>query len=752
MAEFITMLRELAAGAGMPSYRELAKRVGPLLKPPQVVAKTTISDLLNPGRRRLNMDLVVALVRALGEDERTVDRWRQACIRVHGAARSGGPVAVLRQLPRDLPTFTGRAAQLRELLDAVGADSDPEGHRTVVISAIEGMAGVGKTQLAVHAAHELVRSGRFTDIQLYADLRGFDPELPPADPADVLERFLLAVGVPAQKIPAAEQERAVLLRDRLFDQDALVLLDNAADEAQIRDLIPSGPRCLVMVTSRRTLAGLDGASVHRLDVFSRAEAVELLSRVAGAERIEAEPEAADRLIAACGALPLALAVAASRLRARPVWTIAEFAARLEEEGLDALNVGARSVRPVFDLSYDELPDDLRDLFGLLGCLFTRAVTTPLAAAAAGLGLAEAEGLLEQLVDEHLVYSLGPQRYAMHDLLRAYAAERGERDVPEKQRHAAAVRIAVWYLRSAQGAYEVVSTHSVTPLLQEDTFEAVAAPMCFDDHAAAVAWLAAERSGIMHAVTQVEAAGAFREAEVLARAGSYLFLDRGYWQEYTTLHEARIRIARVTGTEDVEAEAQNCVSRGYMELERFAEALEAAEHAAAYYERVGWLRMQAASVESIALTHMLQGDHERALPVMKRALELRRADEGFPWGLAATLNNQAELYVRLAQAENAIALHEEAIAVVQSGDMAFGAALLTRSYGMSLVQLQRHEPAIDVLRDAAERFAALGDPSGEAASMSELAQAYEAVGETGHAATCRERAARLLAGAEPAPER
>jgi tetratricopeptide (TPR) repeat protein len=239
--------------------------------------------------------------------------------------------------------------------------------------------------------------------------------------------------------------------------------------------------------------------------------------------------------------------------------------------------------------------------------------------------------------------------------------------------------------------------------------------------------------------------------VLARAGSYLLLDHGYWEEYTTLHEARIRIARLAGTEDVEAEAQNCVSRGYMELERFAEALDAAEHAAAYYERVGWLRMQAASVESIALTHMLQGDHESALPVMKRALELRRADEGFPWGLAATLNNQAELHVRLDQAEEAVALHKEAIAVVQTGDMAFGTALLTRSYGISLITLRRHESAIDVLRDAAGKFAELGDSSGEAGSTSELADAYEAIGETEQAATCREHAARLVAEAELALE-
>ena len=422
--------------------RTLAKLAGPLLRPPRSLSHTTLSDAFQPGRRRLDLDLVLAVVRALGVREVEVDLWRQAWFRVHVAAKAGGPVAVLRQLPRDLPTFTGRAAALQALLDAVGADGDPEGgSRTVVVSAIEGMAGVGKTRLAVRAAHELVRSGRFADVQLYADLRGFDPELPPVDPADVLERFLLAVGVPGQQIPATVPERAAMLRDQLLDRETLVLLDNAANEEQVRELIPAGRSCLVIVTSRRTLAGLDGARVHRLDVFTRTEAAQLLARIAGAERIEAEPEAAGRLITVCGALPLALAVAASRLRARPAWTIADLASRLEDDALNALNIGSRSVRPVFDLSYDELPPELRDLFGLLGCLFTHTIAVPVAAAATGLSPAETEDLLEQLVDENLVHSLGAQRYAMHDLLRAYAAERGARDVPEKRRNTAAARLA-----------------------------------------------------------------------------------------------------------------------------------------------------------------------------------------------------------------------------------------------------------------------------------------------------------------------
>ena len=183
LAEFIEALGRLRRWAGAPPYRTLAKRVVPLLRPPQQVAASTVIDVFKPHRRRLDFDLVAAIVRALGLDDAAVKRWMQACVRVHTTAKTGGTVGVFRQLPADMATFTGRESALKQLLAAAREPEDAgSSPKTVVISAVQGMAGIGKTQLAVRAAHTLVRSGRYTDIQLYVNLRGFDPELPPVDP------------------------------------------------------------------------------------------------------------------------------------------------------------------------------------------------------------------------------------------------------------------------------------------------------------------------------------------------------------------------------------------------------------------------------------------------------------------------------------------------------------------------------------------------------------------------------------------
>ena len=385
LADFIERLRLLRAHAGSPSFRVLAKRVGPLLKPPQDVTHSTVSDAFDPTRRRLNLELVAAIVQALGVPEAQVPRWRAACVAAHAARRPAGTAGVFRQLPAELATFTGRRDELAELMGLVGVtgDGDAAAPRTVVVSAIEGMAGVGKTQLAIRAAHELVRAGRFADVQLYVNLRGFDADAAPADPADVLDSFLRQLEVPARRIPAERDERAAMFRDRIAGRDALVVLDNAADEAQVADLIPADPRCLVLVTSRRNLAGLDGARLFRLDVFPLVDALELLARVVGDERVAAEPEAAVEVVELCGLLPLAVSLAAARLRSRPAWSLARLATHLRDSGLDAVRAGSRELRPVFDLSYRELPAATARAFRLVSLHPGRGFTTGAVAALTG---------------------------------------------------------------------------------------------------------------------------------------------------------------------------------------------------------------------------------------------------------------------------------------------------------------------------------------------------------------------------------
>ncbi|MFE7194538.1 BTAD domain-containing putative transcriptional regulator [Kitasatospora sp. NPDC057541] len=330
------------------------------------------------------------------------------------------PVTVLRQLPADLPTFTGRSAELGVLLDSATA---PVGSpATVQVIAIEGMAGVGKTRLAVRAAHELARAGRFSQLQLYVNLRGFDPDHRPLDPSDVLDGLLRALGVDESRVPAGLDARAALFRDRLHGREALLLLDNAAGEPQVRPLVPAGPGCLVLVTSRRRLAGLEGASALPLDPLSPPEAVSLLAAAAGPDRVAAAQEAAERITRLCGRLPLALALAASRLRARPAWGLADLAEHLEHGGIRAIVAGDRSLCTAFDLSYRGLPEPARRFFRLLADHPGRDYTARSTAELAALEPASAREALESLVDENLLIQERAEQYRLHDLLHAFAVE------------------------------------------------------------------------------------------------------------------------------------------------------------------------------------------------------------------------------------------------------------------------------------------------------------------------------------------
>ncbi|MBF9072819.1 ATP-binding protein [Streptacidiphilus fuscans] len=542
LAEFIGLLGELRTWAGMPSYRVLAKGVGPLLRPPRVVSATTVADVFKVGRRRLDLDLVVAVVRALGVDESALDRWRQACVTVHAQAKTGGPVGVLGQLPTELATFTGRRDELTRLIAQATnpRNGDGSGPNTVVISAVEGMAGVGKTQLAVHAAHRLVRDGHFSDVQLHVNLRGFDPELPPADPSAVLEAFLRQLGVPAQQIPACREERAATFRDRLRDRSALVLLDNAADEDQVRDLIPAGPACLVLITSRRSLIGLDGVTPHLLDTFTDAESLELLGRIAGRDRVAAEPEAAARIVEHCDGLPLAVALTAARLRSRPAWSLADLACRLEAGRLEALRAGSRALTPVLELSYRDLTEPLQRVFRLLGHHPGPDFTPAMAAALADIPAHQAEDALDQLHDENLIRQNTPGRYELHDLLRAYAAELAEAE-PDPDPVAPLARLLDYFETTARRADELLTHHKMPLPPASGSRPDVGLP----DRSAALAWMRTERENLIATAGQAQQTHPSRCLALAQVMGTFLQLD-GPWLRASAFQGDMLALARRCG--------------------------------------------------------------------------------------------------------------------------------------------------------------------------------------------------------------
>lgn len=337
------------------------------------------------------------------------------------AARSASAAkgAAPRQLPAVTRHFTGRAEELDRLISLAGPGLARPGG-SVVIAAIDGMAGVGKTALAVHAAHYL--AAQFPDGQLFIDLHGHASDRQPRSPGEALDVFLRALGVSTQQVPAGAEERAALFRQRLDGTRTMIVLDNAASEAQVRPLLPGSAGCLVLVTSRRKLKGLDDANVLALGVLPQADAVALFRAVAGHDRDAAGDLGLAEVVGLCGGLPLAVRIAATLLRHRPAWTPGDLARRLGDESarVGALSDGDRDLDTVLGLSYRNLTAAQRRMFRLLGLVPGPDVDALAAAALAEVEPTAAAGLLEGLADHNLLIEHAPDRYRLHDLIRLHA--------------------------------------------------------------------------------------------------------------------------------------------------------------------------------------------------------------------------------------------------------------------------------------------------------------------------------------------
>lgn len=699
------------------------------------------------------------LVRELGvEPSADIRELHQRILEVdpaldlHTAPEPVRAAGVFRQLPADLSTFTGREKELQRLIEtataaanaaaattaaatattaaAASQDGDGDGTEdggtpaTVVISAIEGMAGVGKTRLAVHAAHRLVRSGRYDDVQLYANLHGFDPEHAPADPSAVLDAFLRQLDVPAQRIPASLEERAAMFRDRLYGRRSLLLLDNVADEEQVRSLIPAGAHSLVLLTSRRTLAGLEGAEVHLLDVFDRAEAVELLARIAGRERVAAEPEAAEGIVRACGYLPLAVSLAACRLRARPAWTLADLAERLEDT-LTTTAVGGRSLTSVFELSYRSLPERGSRAFRLLGTYPGQDFTASAVAALLDSTVAEAESILEGLLDEHLLQQRVAGRYEFHDLLAAFARQCGQRDEPAAERDAAFERLMLWYAHTADNAVAVIS-----PSADRATLDPSRHSRTFGSREEAMEWCRCETQNIMACVPVAGRSGLTKLGwQPVAGLWAY-FRGASAWDVWREAFTAGLAVAQAAGDLDGLASMHTGLGSLFVRLGDFDQAL---RHMQAAYEADvarGSAKGVAVILNNMGDMYARQGRHDEALDHLTRARAMD-ADDG--------LNGILDL--NIGETLGMLGRHEEAIAALHDVELRFLAKddqyLAASTYAtLGRVHLSAGEPAKaePVLKQAVAIRTAIGYRLGVAIALLDLGETYL---RTGRRAAARE---------------
>jgi DNA-binding SARP family transcriptional activator/tetratricopeptide (TPR) repeat protein/DNA-binding XRE family transcriptional regulator len=578
------------------------------------------------------------------------------------------PVSARRQLPPDIADFVGRHSELDSLHKHLPPADNPG--PAVAVTSIEGMAGVGKTRLAVHFAHRLLTAGRFSDVQLYVDLRGHADQ-PPADPSAVLASFLQLLGVPGRQIPRSLDERAAVYRHLLHDQRALVLLDNAADEAQVGPLLPAGPGNFVLTTSRRVLA-LDGARRITLDVFTPEEATGLLAGIVGQDRVTSEAVAARQVSELCGGLPLAVALAAHRLQSRPAWRMSDIAARLREGNarLDELAAGTRRLRAVFDLSYDALPEDVATVFRCLGMHPGDDFTVRSAAALTGYRPEVVRALLDRLVDERLATVTASDRYCFHDLLREYARYRAERSYSEDQRTALAARLLRDSIARAHGAVDLLH-----PLRQWPT-RLPSASDAFTDRTEAEDWLEAERGNLVAIALDGGGRGEplARQAMWLTQSLFWFLYLRGYLQDLVTLNTMAVSVARRLN--EAEDEARSIYSLAMVDAAQhhFDDAIARFRSAADIWRRCGDTDSEQRALCNLANGMSEMDRHDEALALLQKQLAMAQELDNKVTKLPVVANLGC-VHRRLGDLDTALRYYGEGLTLAgQIGDHRFSALL------------------------------------------------------------------------------
>jgi DNA-binding SARP family transcriptional activator len=649
-------------------------------------------------------------------------------------------------VPRQLPGtahFTGREADLAALTEMLG-QVGRETPGTVVISAVSGMAGVGKTALAVHWAHQA--ADRFPDGQLYVDLRGFDPSGASAAPAEVIRGFLEALGVPASQIPPSLEGQAGLYRSLLAGRQILIVLDNARDEQQVRPLLPASPGCLVIVTSRNQLVGLAatrGAHLLTLDVLTDSEARQMLTARLGGERAAAEPEAVGDIAVLCARLPLALAVAAARAATRPQLCLSTLAAELRDlrGRLDALDAGdpAANVRTVFSWSYQQLDPATARMFRLLGLHPGPDISSPAAASLAGTGEPEARSLLAKLARAHLITEHVPGRYTFHDLLRAYATEQAHTTDDEQTRRDATGRMLDHYLHSGDAAAQWLQPYVTPRSLPPPGPGVQPEPVTGPDQAAT--WLAAERPVLLAAAGLAAHTGFGAHAWQLPWALSRFLARQARWSELAAAHTTALQAA----TRLADQAGQACAYRG---LGLARERLGAPSDGLALLRRALALHHDLDDPFGRALIHVnmamaleARQEQARALGHARCALGLfRRA--GQRAGQAIALNSVGWFHILLGDCHRGLAYCQQALTIWDELGDRSGYATWD-SVGYAQCQLGHYDYAISSYQRALALTRRVHAPEAQAKVLAHLGDAHHAAGDPQQARNAWHQALTIL---------
>jgi DNA-binding SARP family transcriptional activator len=645
------------------------------------------------------------------------------------AATGAGPMPQPAQLPADIRDFTGREAHVKHLCEMLVQDDAGTGPGAVRIAVVAGTAGLGKTALAVHAAHQV--RGSFPDGQLYVDLFGASSQ--PAAPGEVLARFLRDVGVDGDKIPAGDEERAALYRTSLAGRRMLVLLDNAKDAAQVRPLLPGSASCAVLMTTRNRTPDLASMRFVHLDVLDDTDALILFSRIVGDERPAAEPDATAEVLVTCAGLPLAIRICAARLAVRTQWKIATLAQRLRNERrrLDELEVGELAVRASFKVSYDALRAgkngvDPARTFRLLGLWQGQSISLPAAAALLGEPGDDVADALEALVDANLLESPAPDWYRFHDLLRFYAIERAQAEEPGQAREAAAGRLLRWYLHTAQGAAAVISPHRYRAPA-DSVLDVAGLPLTSVTDA--LTWYDSERANVMAAVRQAAAVGLHDTAWQLADTLFPFFQRLGNWADCIAAQQIAVHSARSAGARQGEASVLSQLGFALARL-RDAEAFVYLEQALAIRRALGDEMGEVQTAMALADAYNRIEGPAAALEPTKGCLELlQKLDNASFLGIG--LLNLGEIYLDLGRLDEAADCFEQA-RDVWKGIGGYGHGHAHHNLGRIYTDLGRPDDAIVELKEAVRLHRAAGDLVGQGVALKYLGQAHRECGQVAEA--------------------
>ncbi|MEV0151000.1 MULTISPECIES: BTAD domain-containing putative transcriptional regulator [unclassified Nonomuraea] len=657
----------------------------------------------HPLRERLRGQYVLALHRsgrqaealAAARDYRTtlaeqqgLDPSREFAAVEEAVLRDDRPT-VVSFLPYDVPDFAGRQAELERLARL------PDG---VSVVAIDGMAGIGKTTLAVHAGHLLAE--RFPDGALFVDLQAHTVGRDPVDPGEALEILLRQLGVPAERIPPGTSERAALWRAELSGLRALVVIDNAADTQHVKPLLPGGSGSMTVITSRRRLIDLDGAHAVSVDVLPESDAVELFAGVVG-PRARQEPAAVAEVLRLCGFLPLAVRIAAARLRHRPRWTVDYLAGRLRDQSrrLAELTTAERGVAAAFALSYEQLSPDHRSMFRLLGLHPAQDIDAHAAAALADLTVTRAESLLEDLLDAHMLIQQEPGRYTFHDLLRDHARSAADLEEPDESRKAALTRLFAFYTHVMGVAADLKYPDRALPTPHEPPPGLEIPPL--SDRAEAAAWLDAELPVLLAVGAHAAEHGWHTHAFFLSTTMFPFLEERGRRGAALTLHLQTLPAVRRAADLRSEGRTLADLARTHHAIGNVAQAARYAREAITTCRAAGDPEGEAAGHHFLGHSLERQGDAHGGQDHYQQALELFQAADNRV-GMGVLLTDLGEIHRQLGEPDLARDYLEQA----QRINHQIGGPAVLWTTQLTLGNLHSAEGEHDAARRAFERAYAI----------------------------------------------